>query len=380
MQLRASVLFAAMASAASARKSVTPLNTNKNVAADSKLGNKIMSKARRLDQNNERDQTWVAGYSIRYKSCHTVTTVPGEEGGGGEEMTLYNSNVVIFQLCQSDTCGTQNDKCEGGAEYAIDMAQFLEAYMEAKMEKEEQMCENVRENCYCDNANDDEVCENQCYADAGLDNCVEDENEEEFEVDRFLICDAMENNEYMFIGPYCADGSDIYLGVFDDAGCVNHAEDGVSTFEKYNYRELPYARESLVGDECVSCEQVDEDANDDNNNGNNNNNNGDVEILEMCERMYEQSAKCEANLEYSGYSNYWYADNTACNYINNILPRLDKAFGVRSSSGSGSSGPAKGFAWFFGITTFALAGVSYWLYTKVQRTSVDLSAQGGTTV
>jgi hypothetical protein len=42
-------------------------------------------------------------------------------------------------------------------------------------------------------------------------------------------------------------------------------------------------------------------------------------------------------------------------------------------------GPAKAFAWIFGISTFAFAGVSYWLYTKVQRTSVDLSSQGGTT-
>eukprot|EP00567_Pseudictyota_dubia_P013144 CAMPEP_0197438558 /NCGR_PEP_ID=MMETSP1175-20131217/5516_1 /TAXON_ID=1003142 /ORGANISM="Triceratium dubium, Strain CCMP147" /LENGTH=383 /DNA_ID=CAMNT_0042968309 /DNA_START=66 /DNA_END=1217 /DNA_ORIENTATION=+ len=383
MQLRASLLLAAVAPMAWAK--TIEMGQMGDVPADSKMGNKLLSSARRLGDQDERDQTWIAGYSLRFKSCHSVTTVPQEEGG--EELQLYNSNVVVFQLCKTSSCGSQNDKCEGGAEYAINMALFLDAYTEAKMEKEEQICENIRENCYCDNANDEEVCENQCYVDQNADYCVEYEGQEEFEVQRYLECAEMENNERYFIGPYCASSGDaIHLGVFDDIGCVNHSEDGIYMFEKYMYRSLPFSSsdDSIVGNECVQCLQVDEDQNNNNNNnnGNNNNNNGqDAEIIEMCERLYEMSAKCEANLEYSGYSNYWYPDELACNYINNVLPRLDKVFGVKSSvRSSSSSGPAKAFAWIFGITTFALLGVCYWLYTKVQRTSVNLSSQGGTSV
>lgn len=383
MQLRASLLLATMASVAAAKKPVPQRMDMSDISATSKLGGKLMSSARRLNDNNERDQTWVANYSLRFKSCHTITTVPSEEGGGGEEgMSLYNSNIVVFQLCKTSTCGAQKDTCQGGAEYAVNMAEFVEAYVEAKQEKEEAICGAIEENCYCDNADDDQGCANRCYVDQGADYCVEyDDGQEEVEIQDLLMCEAMENYEAYYVGPYCAEGGDgIYIGVFGDAGCVNHAEDGLDLYAKVMYRALPYSSESIVGDECVSCLQVDEDNGNDDNNNNNNNNGDEAEIVEMCERMYEEAAKCETNLDYSGYSNYWYADETACNYINYILPRLDKAFGVKSRSASGDGGPAKGFAIFFGISTFALAGVCYWLYTKVQRTSVDLSAQGGTTV
>ena len=59
--------------------------------------------------------------------------------------------------------------------------------MDYKKEIMEQACKNVPENYACnDNAVDDQICENQCYVDAGLDNCVEEAGQEEFKFEQFM--------------------------------------------------------------------------------------------------------------------------------------------------------------------------------------------------
>jgi hypothetical protein len=68
--------------------------------------------------------------------------------------------------------------------------EFVDAYTEMKMSEQETKCEYIREYCYCDNANDDESCENQCYIDANMSECVEYEGDEEFEIQRYLECDG----------------------------------------------------------------------------------------------------------------------------------------------------------------------------------------------
>jgi len=369
MLIRSSIpLFALTTWVAAKKHSATP---SANIAASSKLGNKLLSKARRLEQgDDERDFTWISGYSIRFKSCHTITTIPNEENDGQGDARLYNNNVVVFQLCPSDTC---DGKCNDGAEYAVDMAQFVGAYTESKMEAQEYECEMIQENCYC-NDDDEEACENQCFVDAGADYCVENENEDEedFEIERALECEAMENNQNLYIGPYCAsNGKEIYLGIFSDAGCVNTAEDGLYLYERYNYRTLPYTSESLVDSDCISCKQAGDNDND--NNNNNGDDNQEEEILEMCEELYEQSAKCESSLGSPSYSSYWYPDDNACEYIQKTLPSLDRVFRANGTPGRA----AKAWATVFAFSTVSLAGLSYWLHTKVKRSSINLSDQGG---
>jgi len=225
----------------------------------------------------------------------------------------------------------------------------------------------VRENCYYDD-------ENQCYEEAGLDYCIEYEGQEEFEVQRYLECEQWENNENYFIGPYCGDsGNGIFLGMFQDGGCAVPYEEGLSMFSQYNYgRDLPFSTESIVQDDCISCKQVDQDAN--NNNGDNdNNNNQDVEILEMCEELYELSAKCEEAIDKES-TYYWSPDNQACDYLHNQLPALDYA---AFSGGTPSNKAAVALAWIFGITTVGLCGYLFFLHNKGER-KVDLSTQDAT--
>ena len=179
MNLKSAVacLFVATASA----KSFTP---DGSIAADSKLGAKILSKAkvvtpsRHLNNNNERDFTFIASYSIKYLGCSSLTQVNAEEGGNGENGLLYQQNLVRFALCPSaNSCSS----CSGGGEYVVNMFDFVDAYTESKMNEKEQMCENIRENCY----NDDE---NGCYAAAGANECIEYEGQEVFEIQEYLEC------------------------------------------------------------------------------------------------------------------------------------------------------------------------------------------------
>ena len=157
--LRSIALLSAIG-AASAGKSVELPTAD--IKADSKLGNRILSEARQLDQNN--NFSWVTGYSIKFQRCATSDEYyggyfGGEEGGNDRQgfNGMYKQRLVHFKLCPSDDCNS----CTNGADYVIDMNVFVEAYIESKMDAQEYNCEMVRENCDCENANDDEACEAQ---------------------------------------------------------------------------------------------------------------------------------------------------------------------------------------------------------------------------
>jgi hypothetical protein len=373
-------LFASVASAG-------VLNPAEGVPADSKLGQNLLRKAeviepaRHLEQNN--GQSFIAGYELKYLGCSSLIQVNPE--GNGDEGILYTQHLVRFALCPENSCSS----CSGGGQYVVNMMEFVDAYTEAKLNEKEMMCENIRENCYCDNANDDEVCENTCYANAGMDSCIEYEGQEEFEIQRYLECQEMENgngnnnnnnnnNQYannynqngnyygsLYIGPYCAsDGHSINLGVFYDQGCTSHAD--ISLYAKRNYgASLPFSSESMVKRECISCKQYEQN-NNNNNNGNNNNGNyyQNYEINEICEQSYESAVKCESAMSIS------YKDTTGCDYINNILPRLtsaSKSAGVHGSLSASGNGAAKAFAWIFAATTVLFGAYAYFLYRKIKR-------------
>jgi hypothetical protein len=176
-----SILLAFLAAVASA-KSIVP---DFDISADSKFGQRLLSKARALE-NQDRDVTFVAKYSIKYTGCATLVTLNQEGNGNNDGGILQSQNLAKFSLCPTDgECGT----CKGGADYVINMMEFMDAWTEYKMTAEEYACENIRENCYCNNMyNDDQACENYCYAQAGMTDCIEAEGQEEFELQRYLEC------------------------------------------------------------------------------------------------------------------------------------------------------------------------------------------------
>ena len=71
------------------------------------------------------------------------------------------------------------------------MFEFLDSYTESTLQEQEWKCESYRENVceyQCQN-NNNEYCQNNCFSNAGMNECVENENgQEEFEVQRYLEC------------------------------------------------------------------------------------------------------------------------------------------------------------------------------------------------
>lgn len=390
---------------------------NEDIPVGSAIGQKLMSQARALEQAD--DMTWIANYSIKYLGCSSLIQVNGEGGGGEDQSLLYTQNLVKFALC--DTSSGCSSCGNGAAQYVVPMMTFVDAWTESKMQAQERVCENVRENCYCENANDDEACEAACYQQLGMDYCIQYGDQENFEVQRYLECNELEgangnnnnnnngngNGNYQYqqnynngvnmyaqywMGPTCAnDGKSINLAVFTDAGCTEKAGSGV--YEAFNYgASLPYEKESLVdSSECMSCKQVNEDQNQ-NQNGNQNNgnqNNGNnyynynenVEVAEICDQTYEVAAKCETNIKSSNM--YFTPDTSGCDYIKNILPRLSKASsksGISTSSSASSGSAATAFAVIFFLTSCILGAYSFFLYRKIHRAKVNLAQSEGMTM
>ena len=268
------------------------------------------------------------------------------------------------------------------------MRDFVETYTDAKEEIQEAACQAVEENCNCNYYDgDDQACMNQCYKTAGLTYCDNDNNNNnnnnnnngnnnnDFNIEEYMECKEAEwgyyNGNKFYVGPVCSNnGKSIHLKVFTDSSCTKAAPSG--TYEKYNYNyALPYSKTSIVDNDCLSCKEADD--NDNENDGNNNGGNyyETPEPAEFCTEFYEESAKCETNLKYKSAA---YRDTGSCQYINKIIPSLERVY--HSKSG-GAGGAATGLAVFFGLTTVSATAAAYYFFKKVERTTVDLSAQSG---
>ena len=348
-----------------------------DIASDSAVGKNLLSKSRQLNGQYEEDLSWMTKYSIKFASCHTITAFGGEGQDQDEQGSSPFSaqHVVKYHLCPTNNSGSCGS-CNSGGSYVADVREFVEAYSETMTEINEAKCEAVEETCNCNYYDDNEGCLNRCYKKAGLSDCIDDGND--FDPSEYMECKEAEfggndndnynnNDNQFFIGPVC-NGKNIHLKLFTDSSCTTAAAKG--TYEKYNYgASLPYSSKSLVSDNCISCKEQENDDDDDNNNNNNNNNNyyEQAEPIEMCQELYEQSGKCEKGLKAKESA---YRDTGSCVYINNVLPALEKVYKRKGG------GAATTMAVLFSMTTIAASAAAYYFYTKVERTTIDLSSKG----
>jgi hypothetical protein len=274
------------------------------------------------DAEEEADYSWMSGYTLKYENC------------------FANDNLASFLLCPNDNSCSSG--CSGGAKYTVDFAFFLDAFTEAQLGARDYACEMARENC----DNDDE---DQCYANAGLDNCVDDD-EDDFNVQEYLECAQFEDG---WVGPYCADGYNIYLGYYEDEGCYTLAAEG--TFESLYGYALPYSEESIITDDCANCKEhaLEQDQNE-----------GDQQdeddVLEQCEELYEGSSlKCEDGMG---------GDTSGCGSIQELEENDPAVASSRSTGSSGGSAAARAFLFIFlAIAILACCGLGYFCYTKNQK-------------
>jgi hypothetical protein len=263
------------------------------IKADSPLGNKIMENARRVEENDEIDYTWVAGYSIKFQGCHHISQW-NEEADGEEDVRVQTKRLARFRLCPSDECSSTNaGGCNSGyGDYIIDLNVFLDVFFEARASYWEYRCQYMQEmGCNCNQNNggrrlDQDYCIYNCLVDEGIaDECdVENPNgnnqqqEEDFNLEDYMECGQYDFNNgrrkleqeevQYFLGPYCASqGGQVFLGMFTDDQCTTFADEygGKQMFENLSYgKELPYSDTSLIDLDCISCKEPEEW----NNNGN----------------------------------------------------------------------------------------------------------------
>jgi len=361
-----SVLFItalALADSASSRKIIR--GADASLKTTSKLGKKLMTKARRLDEDQEVDYSWLPGYTFQFQKCYSWDAFGRDEQGRKE-------SYVVFRACPQGACSAS---CRYGADYIVEMEEYVQAYIEAKQNYQEYNCQLVQENCACDDDQvDDNACLQDCYSAAGLTYCQNDEeddgnnNQNNFDVDNFRDCAEFEfqndddddgNNNVFYASMYCAEGGNaINLGLFTDEECT--VKDTSNAYKKYYGETLPYSYKSIVGRGCTSCKNPYYEANDDDQNQND-----EDEVNEMCMDLYDQAGKCETNLKID------YPTTNACNYIHNVVPSLEDLFkGTKMARVST-------LTVFFAVMCFGLLGVCYYLFKREKITNINLSDQGG---
>jgi hypothetical protein len=393
----AAVLLAVAVSVCDAGHRSVALNAN-SITADSKLGMKLLSQARRLEEEGEDDKddeddrddgeesedrnedeednneeedgddegeenddnnngggdvTWVAGFSLKFQGCHNIKQWNADVDGD-DDVRVMTKRLVRFRLCPTSSCSeTVAGGCKSGyGDYIIDMNTYVYAYYEAKKDN----CENYLANtCGCD---DDADCEYNCFSEAGMYMCI-DNDEGGVSAEDYLECAQLADNENYYVGPYCADqGGVIRLGMFTDDTCTESAE-GV-TFESITGYQLPYESQSIVGAECMSCaEMADGD-------------NGDADedadgTSEMCEAIYVESGKCEENLP-SGTTDD--PVNTGCNYMAGI--KIARSDGIIMGGQYKKSPAATAFIVIFALLFCTIAFYVWYLRRRlgVKKTSL----------
>lgn len=349
--------------------SMLKIADNSDIPMESKIGSRLLSKARRLNDNDDGiDFTWVKNYSLKFDSCHTTTEFRPDGGHSGDEedgSPTESQLYVQFKLCPSSNCGS----CRNGADYLVEMREYLEAYYDFEQEQQEYNCENLKNNCVCDDDNlDEEDCFEQCYTAAGMDYCADEGGEgnddDSIDVYEYLECREINDNDddstMLYVGPMCSrNGKNIYLGEFKDRRCSTSV---TGEYEKLTGKSLPYSGTSIVSKDCISCEEP--VYNDDDANENQNDQDDEDGIREICQELYERSAKCEKDLK-----DVDYKYTGACEYIHKMLPQAER-IATRSVSTSTV------LAWLFGISTLLVSVYAFFLYRRLSKGQVALSSQG----
>lgn len=80
------------------------------ITSDSAVGQKLLSKARRLNNDNNYYTSWMTKYSLKFDGCHSVPQFEREEG-------MRSMLLAKFKMCPSDSCNA----CPNAGEYIVEM-------------------------------------------------------------------------------------------------------------------------------------------------------------------------------------------------------------------------------------------------------------------
>ena len=403
MKLSIAILSAALGFSAAVE--VTP---RAEISASSRIGQSVLSKARRVEEQNDNEEisyTWVANMSLKFQGCYHTQTWNGE-ANGDEDVKISTQRLVRFRLCPSGSCTMENPSgCkEGYGDYIIGMEDYLQAYSQAVQQDQEYSCQYEKNygDCVCDGENqgDDfnrDYCEYDCYMGKGMEYCVdrnpyEEDNgnnnknnqNQQQNMQELAECRQLEinnNNQreledaqaVYYLGAYCSEtGGSIHLGLFTEDTCSQFADanNGATTYASLTGSSLPYSDTTMIGTECLSCKEPKEV----NKNGENQNNENDQEdadqVKEVCEQLYANSGKCEANLSSSTVK---YPNTNGCNFMEGV--KIYRKNGSIIQKKSSVNTTASIFIGLFACSFVLLGGYAYYLKTKLDRAKVNLVSE-----
>jgi len=390
------------------------------ITADSSFGRHLISKSRRVEEDQANDISFVSGYSIKFIGCHHVTQWASEQeieeqddndDAEQEDVSLNAANgrvrskgLVRFRLCPSDSCFDHFGMgCSSNyGEYVVDMHQFLEVYIAWQVEEAAAKCATYRNTCYTECYSSTSAnCWSSCYGRNGVEaslcassNGGDDNNNyqqttygQEFALEDYLQCAAYQitntDGEELasYLGPYCANqGGDVRLGFFQDQFCAIPSTYQASYFEKMTGVEVPYTQKSIVGTGCMSCEAQADDQNQNQYNQDYYNYDADgnknyyaaTEVNDLCGTMYMQSGKCESEFNVDDVP---YPEEGACTYIESV--KQLGTDGIIRADQKISSRPASIAIGIFTASAVLIGGYVYYLKSKIARSRVNLA--GATT-
>jgi len=386
--------FAPMTKSNSQAAVVSKLVRGAVPTANSQLG-------RELDEQYQPD---ISSYYLKFEKCQFVKAYDDELAENDEAGTvLATKRFVIFRLCPDSGCSSCNYNY---GEYLVDLETYLESTVEYAQETQEEMCNACEENCYNNNQNNNErFLQNNYYSvdcDSCVDECEKIENMEDngyIDATEFLECQMIydpedDNTAAIYAGPVCSSsGTKIKIGVFTDEDCLfadtsKDVEDYLMNDDGGNMMLSHALLKTTYTDTCISCLQVDE--NEEQNQYNNNGEQQEAEVLELCEQIYEEAAKCEKThgfdngfANYYGYENQLSNEEVVCDFMQSLKSGTYDEEGeiiVSGSSGrfsgSATTGGQKFALTFFVLGTVGLALYAGMLHTKLTKGS-DLTSSGG---
>ena len=357
-----------------------------NIPVSSDLGYQIMSHARSLE-NTAFDSTWLADFSIKFQGCHHVSQW-NDAAEGAEDVRIQTKRLIRFRLCPKKSCSASSAAgCSSSyGDYIIDMNTFLNSYYQAVDNYNQYRCQATLQKCDCQNDDgkgddfDMEACEYKCYVTYGLaDICdTQDSTKGADFLAYYVGCAQLqlqqvegqeqgdqEQTKY-FIGPYCAEqGGSIYLGLFTDDTCSEFADNykGTSTYKTLVGQSLPYSKQSIITQDCLSCQEPQEY------NQHGNDAQDEDRVSEMCEQIYYTAGKCETAMKSTGY--LYQINENACNYISGI--KVVRKDGIITQVGSKANKTASIFIGIFVVAFVLLAAYVYYLKTKLDRVAINLA-------
>jgi hypothetical protein len=391
--------FASAKSANSAKVAYTAkLLKAATPTANSRLGRRVEEVA--AEEEVEDYEVSLSDYSLKFQQCQFVKAYDDELADDEESTTVLSTKrFVIFRMCPTGSCDTCS---ENYGEYIIDLETYLATTVEYQKQIQEEMCKACQE---CGNYGENQGARflvsvdcDSCY-----DECMKIENMEAngyVDATNFLECEmifdtADDGTGALYAGPMCASGgTKIKIGVFTDQYCnvpdLNKDIDDYLLSEGGLQMKVSHALlKTVYSSDCISCAFVDENQNQDGQNNQKDQNAN--QVLDMCDELYEASAKCESPhgflygyANYEGYENQVAQEGVVCDFVSALKAGTYDQMGeivvsgANSSWGSGAqtTGGQKFALTFFILGTVGLAGYAAMLHNKLSKGSSLGSTEG----